>query len=175
MSITATGDASSILGATTSGSTRQPSAAETAAADQSFQELLGTDDDPDAAAKETLSEITQGGAAGYWAWQVKQMKEEATSQVMAGMGVTPDKIASMSTADRVATEEKIEQLVEQKVKQEIADDSKKKQEQTLAAGSSLHSIITAAQSIDPKTGQPDGSRTNTTKPSDPLDLLFFGS
>ena len=123
-----------------------------------------------------LSEVTGGGAAGYWAWQIKQMREKAASEVMASMNLTADKIAAMDTKTRVATEEKIEQLVEQKVKQDIAEDSKKKQQQALVTSASMTSIITNAQSIKDKlaTGQ-NATLIATNKPSDATDLLLFGA
>jgi hypothetical protein len=176
MSISTVG-ASSIMGGNTGVNSSQPSAAEAAATDASFQQLLGSSDDDSAdQAKQMLADITQGGATGYWAWQVQQMKQQAATQVMGSMDLTPAKIAAMDTSDRVAVEQKIEQLVEQKVKQEIAADSQQKQQQTLASSASMHSIITSAQSINPTTGAADPSKTQATgAPSDPLDMLFFGS
>ena len=170
MSISSIG-ASSLFGADAGTNGSQPSAAETANADSGFQALLGdSDDSADDQAKDMLSEITQGGAAGYWAWQVKQMRQEAASEVMGSMDLTPAKIAAMDTKERVATEEKIEQLVEQKVKQEIADNSKKKQEQTLAASASMQGLIVATQSVNGKK-----FATQPANPNDPTDLLLFGS
>ena len=170
MSITSIG-ASSVFGTDSASNGSQPSAAETANADSSFQALLGDgDSSADDQAKDMLAEITQGGAAGYWAWQVQQMKQQATADVMGSMDLTPAKIAAMDTKTRVATEEKIEQLVEQKVKQEIADHSKKKQEQTLAASASMQGLISATQSVNGKKFS-----TQAANPNDPTDLLLFGS
>lgn len=174
MSISSIGN-TSIMGDTTSSSAGQPSAAETAETDQSFQALIGGDDDSSSNPDQTLAEITQGGANGYWAWQVQQMKEQAATQVMGSMDLTPAKIAGMDAKDRVATEQKIEQLVAQKVKQEIAAQSQKKQQQTLAASASMQSIITATQSIDQPGGKKDPSATQPADPSNPTDLLFLGA
>ena len=173
MSISSVGSTSIMSGSSSTNSV-QPSAAETTATDQSFQQLIGDDDDSSDGAEQALAEITQGGATGYWAWQVQQMKQQAAAQVMGSMNLTPDKIAAMDAKDRVATEQKIEQMVEQKVKQEIGDNSKQKQQQTLAANASMQGIITSAQSVNP-TGATKNATGVPSNPSDPTDLLYLGS
>ena len=100
-----------------------------AQADAAFSALLnGTGQDDPAA---LLKEITSNGMKGYWAWEVKQMKQKATQEVMGAMGVSASDIAAMPDAQRATIEDKIMKAVEAKVKQMIQDDMNKKQKDSL--------------------------------------------
>ena len=112
-------------------------------ADQRFAELLAAGDD----AKNTLAEITHTGAKGYWAWKMREMRKEIAQEVMGEINLTPEKIAQMSAKDRLATENKIEQIVEQRLRLAIAEEMKRRQHSTQAANASLQSIIDTAQQI----------------------------
>ena len=135
-------NASSPIGGDIS-TTDDPVASNAAKADRRFAELLAASDD----AKKTLAEITKGGAKSYWDWKMKELRKQIAEKVMKEMNLTPEKIAQMSAKERVETENKIMQIVEQQVRLAIAEEMKRRQHGTLAANASLQSVIDATQNI----------------------------
>ncbi len=115
--------ASSSLYSSLGTSSSQPSASLISSTDKAFQGLLSGSSE---SAEDTLAEITKNGMNGYMAWQVKQLQEKITGQVMSSMHLTPDKIAAMPAAQRVAVEQQIMQQVAQELKQQMAEQMKKK-------------------------------------------------
>ncbi len=142
MSTITTTSAASILNSDST--TTNPTAAQVADADSRFADLLASSDD----AKTTLSEITSGGATGYWAWQMKQLRQQIAGEVMGDMNLTPAQIAAMPAAQRFAVEQKIEQAVEQRLRLALQEEMKRRQHTTLAQDATLQAVITTAQSID---------------------------
>lgn len=112
----------------------------TSTVDQQFASLI---DDP----KDTLADITSGGIKGYMSWKIEQMKKKMAADVMAGMNLTPEKIAAMSDKDRTDVENKIIQAVESQLKLQVAEDMKRQVKKQLEASNSLGGVLSAAQSI----------------------------
>lgn len=129
-----------LTGASTSDT---PSDAEIAAADSRFADMLADEK----TAKDELREITSGGATGYWAWKIKQMREHIADQVMGEMNTSKEKIAAMDAKERVATENRIMKEVEERLKLAIREEMKREQKNTLAANATLQSVIDIGQGI----------------------------
>lgn len=134
MSIAAVG-LPSILGLTSD----DPIAADQTKRDQRFAELLAETKEAEAA----LGEITKGGVNGYWAWKISEMRKKITEQVMGEMNLTPEKLAAMSAEERLLTEKKIEDLVEERLKLAVAEEMKRKQNTLLGFNATAAAILSA--------------------------------
>lgn len=125
-------------------SSNDPLAASAAKADRRFAELLAAGKD----AAATLADITKQGSKSYWEWKIKEMRKQIADQVMKEMKLTPEKIAQMSAQERVATENKILEIVEQRLRLALAEEMKRRRQSDLAISASLQSVITTAQGIE---------------------------
>ncbi|WP_148293884.1 hypothetical protein [Azospirillum sp. B4] len=81
--------------------------------DSAFADLLKGDDDP----QTMLKEMTTGGFQGYWAYQIKQMKQKIAEETMQSKGLTQQDLAGMPADQRADLERAIMREVEQKVRQ----------------------------------------------------------
>lgn len=135
MTVASISTASALLGATEA----DPLAASNATRDQQFAKMLAETKE----AKDMLAEITGGGAKGYWAWKMKQLREQITAQVMGEMGLTPEKLAAMSPEERLATLKKIEEAVEERLKLAMAEEMRRKQRTLLGFNSTAQSALAA--------------------------------
>ncbi len=129
MAIMSTGSADASLSALLLGDAAKddPIAAAKTKRDQRFAELLAAAED----AKATLTDVTKDGARGYWKWKMKELREQITAQVMGELNVTAEKLAALPLEDRLALEQKIRDMVEERLKLAIAEEMKKKQKTTL--------------------------------------------
>lgn len=116
-----------------------PSTLETSNIDKRFAEMLADEQD----AKDTLAELTKNGMKGYWSWKMKEMRKQIADKVVSEMNLTPEKIAAMDAKTRVETEQKILDIVEQRLKLAINEEMKRQQRNTLAANASLQSMVSA--------------------------------
>ena len=106
-------------------SSGRPDAARADAVGQAFAELLGKEEDSGPGA--LLSEITRDGIAGYWAWQVEQLRRRIAGEVMDEMDVTEDKLRTLPPEERAQIQEKILREVERRL--ELAMKEKEKEEE----------------------------------------------
>lgn len=97
-----------------------PSAAEAEKIDNAFAALF-EEETP----RGIIREITKDGMNGMMAWKIKEMRKEIAAKVMAEMNVTREDIAGMSSADRVAMEQKIMDAVEEQLKLAIREQMEK--------------------------------------------------
>ena len=121
-----------------------PLSAQESQADKRFSDLLaGNSDDP----KDILADVTKQGAAGYWAWKIKELKKQIAGKTMQDMNLTPEKIAAMDPKTRMDTENKIMQIVEQQVKLAIKQEMEKKTQVMLSTSASKQALLNAAQGV----------------------------
>jgi uncharacterized protein YdcH (DUF465 family) len=117
-----------------------PLAADEATRKARFERMLAEQNE----AKQMLADITQDGAKGYWEWKIEEMRKQITEQVMGEMNLTPEKLAAMPPEDRLALEDKIARLVEDRLKLAVTEEMKKKK---LAESATLNGIIAGAQQV----------------------------
>lgn len=118
-----------------------PLTSSSAQIDRRFAEMLAEDKE----AKDKLSEITRDGAKSYWEWKIKEMRKQIGEEVMGEMNLTPEKIAAMSAEERVKTETKILEIVEQRLRLAIAEEMKRKQNTILGFNASATAILSAQE------------------------------
>jgi hypothetical protein len=103
------------------------SPSQVAQADAAFAGLFaGSNDSPEA----MMKSLTSDGIDGYWKWQLQQLTAKITGEVMAEQGLTRDAVEKMPPEQRAALEDAIVKEVERRVKQIVAEDMKKKENQT---------------------------------------------
>ena len=110
--------------------------------EQRFAELLAETKQAEAA----LAEITKNGAKGYWEWKIKELRKQLTEKVMGEMNLTPEKLAAMSAKERVATENKISDMVEEQLKLAINEEMKRKRKLEISFNATTQAML-AAQEI----------------------------
>lgn len=118
-----------------------PLTASTAQIDRRFAQMLAEDKE----SKDMLAEITKEGGKSYWEWKIKQMRKQIGEEVMGEMNLTPEKLAAMSAEERVKTETKILEIVEQRLRLAIAEEMKRKQNTILGFNASAAAILSAQE------------------------------
>lgn len=114
-----------LTGAAATDKTKQTQSVFDANTDSEFNQLL-QGADSSAAPADILKDITSGGMAGYWAWQIKQMEQNITQQVMSENNLTADQVAKMPADQRAEVEAKIIKEVKHRLEMWMDEELRKK-------------------------------------------------
>lgn len=120
--------------------------------DSAFADMLKGEDDP----QTLLKDMTSGGVQGYWAYQIKQMKQKIAEETVRSTGLNAQDIAAMPADQRADLERQIMREVEQKVRQMTAGGKNGLDDASKAGGGQMNGAGTQMAANSNQTGAHSG-------------------